>query len=155
MRSTGTCEWAPTRLVRCSKKHMESSHSSVAVVTPSIEPSEAESESDKPPPASSLSLVQPIPRQSAPSAVFDLERVPMHLREIFIYAQRWGMANPAERRVLLARTTDGELRQVADAVAPYIDDIRAWSQTGEPCSELETYLALAEAHQEIEYALAT
>ncbi|MEO1171695.1 MAG: hypothetical protein AAFX94_06545 [Myxococcota bacterium] len=105
--------------------------------------SDADSEGDKPPPAS-LSLV---PEEDAPTAapspfVFDLERVPMHLREIFIYAQRWGMADVKSRRERLARTTEGELRQIADAVAPYLDDIRAWFDSGERCVELQTYLAV-------------
>lgn len=113
------------------------------VDSPSSELSEADSEGDKPP-AASLELIQS----------FDLDRVPLHLREIFVYAQAWGTLDACERRERIERLTEGELHQIVDSVAPYLDDIREWEARDEPCVELDTYLALARAHEEIEAALA-
>lgn len=110
---------------------------------PTPELAETDSEGDKPP-AAPLELVQS----------FDLDRVPLHLREIFVYAQAWGALGRDQRRERIDRLTEGELRQIVDSVAPYLDDIRDWRATGDPCVELDTYVALAEAHHEIEAALA-
>ncbi len=122
---------------------MESTLSRLFEASPSPELTEADSEDDKPP-AASLELV--------PN--FDLDRVPLHLREIFVYAQAWGSLSDSDRHERIERLTDGELHQIVDAVAPYLDDIRAWEASGERCMELDSYLALARAHQEIEAALA-
>ncbi|MEM6732905.1 MAG: hypothetical protein AAF658_15220 [Myxococcota bacterium] len=110
--------------------------------SPIPELSESESEGDKPP-AASLELV----------SSFDLDRVPMHLREIFVYAQAWGTIDDRQRRERIDRLSEGELRQIADAVAPYLDDIVSWESQAAPCLELRTYQGLAVAHREIEASL--
>ncbi len=112
-------------------------------MTPTLEGTEADSEDDP-------SLPIPV----SPTASYDLERIPMHLRDIFVYAQSLGIADHESRRHRIGATTPGELRQVADAVAPYLDDIRSWrNQEPKPGRELALYLSLAKAHAEIEDAI--
>lgn len=106
--------------------------------------SDSDSEDDQPP-APALTLVS-----DTRISNFDLERVPLHLREIFIYAQRFGKSDESERRRLLQKTTPGELRQALDAVAPYLDDISEWADSGEQSSELESYISLAHGYREME-----
>lgn len=113
-------------------------------MTPTLDGTEADSEDDP-----SLPITVP----TKPS--YDLEQIPMHLREIFVYAQSWGIADPESRCHRIRTTTPGELRQVADAVAPYLDDIRSWrNQEPTPGRELALYLSLAKAHAEIEDSIA-
>ena len=116
--------------------------STLTVPNSSPELADADSEGDKPP-AASLELVQS----------FDLDRVTLHLREIFVYANTRGTLGEVARRQRIERLTEGELRQIVDSVAPYLDDIRDWQAEGPTCVELTTYLTLAEAHREIEAAL--
>lgn len=103
---------------------------------------EQRSERDKPPPAGA-----PVPLNPQ----LDIRRIPSHLHELLVHATAWGSLPPAARERKLVRSSSDERQLLADAVGPFLDDIRAWCDgTGTPTPEQSAYRRLVELYRTIE-----
>lgn len=108
------------------------------------EHSDQSAEGDKPPPASALAKLKP---------QLDITQIPLHLRELLVHAQSWGvLPEPARRRRVIS-ASEHELHLLADAIGPFLSDIDAWTSTAEASEETSAYRALAAVYAQIEARL--